>query len=116
VPYLRFLLWDLIGATVVVAVIFGLGYKFGNGIAKIIGDAEEVATAVVVLGLMSAGIYFLYKKQTARVAEALDDITENDLEEAAHQQAAPTADNKKQTPSSNGAVASESDQPTDVAM
>ena len=120
VPYLRFLLWDLIGATVVVGVIFGLGYRFGNGIAKIIGDAEEVATAVVVLGLMSAGIYFLYKKQTARVAEALEDITEQDAEEAAQEQAAAQTPETGAAPkppiSSNGAVASESDQPTDVAM
>jgi membrane protein DedA with SNARE-associated domain len=120
VPYLRFLLWDLIGATVVVAVIFGLGYRFGNGIAKIIGDAEEVATAVVVLGLMSVGIYFLYKKQTARVAEALEDITEQDAEEAAREKtdAAMEAGKKPAVtlPSHNGAVASETDQPTDVSM
>ncbi|QDV73024.1 DedA family protein [Botrimarina mediterranea] len=120
VPYLRFLLWDLIGATIVVAVIFGLGYKFGNGIAKIIGDAEEVATAVVVLGLMSAGIYFLYKKQTARVAEALEDITEKDLEEAAHEREeeriAASGRGAQPIPSTNGALASESDQPNDVSM
>jgi membrane protein DedA with SNARE-associated domain len=120
VPYLRFLLWDLIGATVVVAVIFGLGYRFGNGIAKIIGDAEEVATAVVVLGLMSAGIYFLYKKQTARVAEALEDITEGDAEEAAREKTDAAMEARKKPavplPSPNGAVASESDQPTDVSM
>lgn len=120
VPYLRFLLWDLIGATIVVGVIFGLGYKFGNGIAKIIGNAEEVATAVVVLGLMSVGVYFLYKKQTARVAEALEDITEQDVEEAAHERdeerIADAGRVTKPAPPSNGAVASESDQPTDVAM
>lgn len=121
VPYLRFLLWDLIGATVVVGVIFGLGYRFGNGIAKIINDAEEVATAVVILGLMSVGVYFLYKKQTAKVAEALEDITEQDAEEAARQHDEDDAlakDARLSTPlpSSNGAVASETDQPTDVAM
>ena len=82
--------------------------------------AHTNPTAVVVLGLMSVGIYFLYKKQTARVAEALEDITEQDAEEAAREKtdaameagAMPVA----RPPSSNGAIASESDQPTDVSM
>lgn len=129
VPYLRFLLWDLISATLVVGVVFGLGYKFGNPIAKIIHDAEEIATAIVVLGLMSVGIYFLYKKQTSKVAEALQGITEHDAEEAAREtsggvegqddddaspKVSPTKPPAKDPP--NGSLASESDQPTDVAM
>lgn len=86
VPYLRFLLWDAIGATAVVGLVFGLAYRFGEPIAKIVREAEEVATAVVILALMLAGIYFLYKKQTTKVAEALEDITEKDAEEAAREQ------------------------------
>lgn len=87
VPYLRFLLWDTIGATLVVGIVFGLAYKFGHGIEKIIREAEEVLTVIVVLGLMAAGAYFLYKKHTSRVAEALEDITEQDAEDAAREAA-----------------------------
>lgn len=123
VPYIRFLLWDLIGATVVVGVMFGLGYRFGDGITKVIRNAEEVATALVVIGLMSVGVYYLYKKQTSKVAEALEDITEEAEEEAAESRAAEgqAADGKglrvvSPPTEPNGAVASEADRPSDVAM
>lgn len=119
VPYVRFLLWDLIGATVVVGAIFGLSYRFGDGITKVIRNAEEVATALVVLGLMSVGVYYLYKKQTTKVAEALEDITEEvEEEEAAAKQAHGGATLRVIAPGPpvGGATASEADRPTDVAM
>lgn len=81
VPYFQFLLWDSIGATAVVGLVFGLAYRFGEPIAKIVREAEEVATAVVVLALMGVGIYYLWKKQTRTVAEALEDITDADAAE-----------------------------------
>lgn len=116
VPYLRFLVWDLISATLVVGVVFGLAYRFGHGIAKIVHDAEEVATAVVILGLMSIGLYFLYKKHTTSVAAALEDIAEHDAEAAQRKRAA-RADATRPTDDPNGEpAASKSDEPTDVAM
>lgn len=125
VPYLRFLMWDFIGATMVVSIVFGLAYRFGDGIAKIVREAEEVATVVVILGLMSVGAYALYKKQTSRVAAALDDITEQDREEVAREEAGEKTGEKasleaddRPTPSrgTNGASATKADEPTDVAM
>ncbi|MEO0530350.1 MAG: DedA family protein [Planctomycetota bacterium] len=120
VPYLRFLMWDFVGASLVVSIVFGLAYRFGDPIAKIVRDAEEVATAVVFLGLMSFGIYALYKKHESRGAPALDDITEQDLEDAARESEAekvqPESDRPESAPSKNGARASKSDEPTDVAM
>lgn len=117
VPYLRFLLWDSIGATVVVGLVFGLAYRFGEPIAKIVREAEEVATAVVVLALMLVGIYFLYKKQTTKVAKALEDITEKDAADAAREEeglrlAQPEGIDPEE--STTGATAA--DKPNDVAM
>ncbi|TWT47295.1 DedA family protein [Botrimarina hoheduenensis] len=87
VPYLRFLLWDLVSATLVVGVVFGLGYRFGEPIAKIIHNAEELLTIGVVLVLASVGLFFLYKSQTKRMAAALQEIAQHDAEAAAREKA-----------------------------
>ena len=83
VPYLRFLAWDSVSATLVVGAVFWLAYRFGQPIARIVRDAEELLTVGVVLVLAAVGLFFLYKKQTQRMAEALEDIAEQDAEEAA---------------------------------
>ena len=84
VPYLRFLVWDLISATIVVGIVFGLAYRFGEGITKFVQEAE-IALTILVLGLMAVGIYYLYKKQISKAAAALEDIAEQDAEEAARE-------------------------------
>ena len=45
-------------------------YKFGDDITKIVRNTEQVLTLVVVLALAGTGLYFVYKKQTQRMAEA----------------------------------------------
>ena len=82
VPFPRFLLWDGFSATLVVGIVFGLAYKFGHGIGKLIHEAE-VALTVFVLGLAAVGIFFLYRHHTQRMAAALEDIAEHDNEDAA---------------------------------
>lgn len=81
VPFLRFLLWDGISATLVVGIVFGLAYKFGHGIEKLI-HGTEVALTIFVLGLAAVGLFFLYRHHTQRMAAALEDIAEHDNEEA----------------------------------
>lgn len=115
VPYFRFLLWDLISATAVVSIVFWLAYHFGEPIIKVVRNAEGIATAVVVLGIMAAGIYFLHKKQTSKVAAALENIADHDAEEAAREEAE-KAGVAPPVSESNGAIASRTDEPTDVAM
>lgn len=120
-PYARFLMWDAIGATAVVGIVFGLAYRFGEPIGKIVRRSEEVATVVVILGLMGVGIYFLIKKQAAKAAEALDDITEHDQPESVDGEAHADPVAAKPTPATDPTDAtddtpSKSDQPTDVAM
>ena len=104
VPYLRFLMWDLISATLVVGIVFGLAYKFGDDITKIVRNTEQVLTLVVVLALAGTGLYFVYKKQTQRMAEALEDIAEHDAEEAARAEAEAVLDSStiRQIGSLNG--------------
>lgn len=82
IPFLRFLLWDGFSATLVVGIVFGLAYKFGHGIEKLI-HGTEVALTIFVLGLAAVGIFFLYQHNTQRMAAALEDIAEKDAEEAA---------------------------------
>lgn len=87
VPYLRFLLWDMISATLVVGVVFGLGYFFGPSIEKLIHKSEEFLTVIVILALAAVGIFFIYKRQTNKWAAELEDIAEHDAEEAAREEA-----------------------------
>lgn len=87
VPYFRFLLWDFISATLVVGIVFGLAYRFGEPIARIIHDAEEWLTIGVVMVLAAVGLFALYKSQTKRMARALEEIAEHDAEAAARERA-----------------------------
>jgi membrane protein DedA with SNARE-associated domain len=50
-PYSRFLLWDLICATLVVSVFFGLSYFFGQNMAHLFKRAEVAATVIVLLAI-----------------------------------------------------------------
>lgn len=91
VPYLRFLLWDVVSATLVVGIVFGLGYRFGDGIAKLIHEAE-LALTVLVLGLAGVGLIYLYKSQTKRMAAALEGIAEHEAEVAREREEAAEAE------------------------
>lgn len=105
VPYLRFLMWDSIGATVVVSLVFGLAYRFGEPIAKLVREAEEIATILVVLALALVGVYVIYKKQVGRVSAALQDITEHDAEEAAREEAGQAETQDPRTATSTASTA-----------
>jgi membrane protein DedA with SNARE-associated domain len=77
VPYLRFLMWDAVSATLVVGIVFWLAYKFGSGITKVVREFE-IAFTVLFIGFVLAGVFFLYKQQAKRMAAALEDLTEPD--------------------------------------
>lgn len=62
-PFRRFLVWDLICATLVVSTFFGLSFYFGRSIAEQVRDAEIVFTLVVVLIVLVAAAYFLRKNR-----------------------------------------------------
>ncbi|TWT85272.1 Inner membrane protein YohD [Posidoniimonas polymericola] len=71
VPYLRFLLWDLVAASLVVLIVFGLGYLFGPWIEPVIGDAEKLVTVIVVAVLIGVG-YMLYRKRVERIDREIE--------------------------------------------
>jgi membrane protein DedA with SNARE-associated domain len=48
-PFLRFLLWDLVCATLVVGAFFALAFFFGEEIADLLTDAEVGLTVIVVI-------------------------------------------------------------------
>ncbi len=72
-PFKRFVLFDLLCATTVIALFFSVSYFFGEEITKWIFHAERAATVVVVLAVIVAGLYFWRRhrrKQAECAAEA----------------------------------------------
>src|SRR3954466_13806900 len=58
-PFRRFLVYDIISASLVVGVVFGLSYLFGEQVADWVRHAEKRATIVVVL-IVAAVLGILY--------------------------------------------------------
>ncbi len=56
-PFRRFLLWDLVCATLVVGTFFSLSYYYGGEIFNLVRDAEKTFTLIV---LAVAGFVFLW--------------------------------------------------------
>lgn len=77
VPYLRFLAWDLVAASLVVGVVFSLAYFFGDRIAEWVSKAELVVTIVVVATVAVAG-YLFYRRRTARTEAVIAQLEEED--------------------------------------
>lgn len=76
VPYWRFFLWDLVAASIVVSVVFGLGYYYGEQISGWVKKTEYALTAIVILvGLGVAG-YLGYRRYNRRVYQTIDRLAE----------------------------------------
>jgi membrane protein DedA with SNARE-associated domain len=67
-PFRRFLLYDVISASLVVGVVFGLSYLFGEHVAEWVKHVETRATIVVVL-IAIAVISILYYRHREQVME-----------------------------------------------
>ena len=65
-PFRRFLLYDVISASLVVGVVFGLSYLFGEQVADWVKHAETRATIVVVL-IAIAVLSILYYRNREQV-------------------------------------------------
>lgn len=93
VPYLRFLCWDLVAATMVVSVVFGLAYKYGDHVSTWIKEAQYGLTALAFVVIASAVGFILYRLQGKKVSAALDRLSEqSEAEEAAEQAASELAE------------------------
>lgn len=82
-PFRRFLVWDLLCATLVVSTFFGLSFFFGRSIAQRIRDAEVVFTIVVVLAVLIVAAFFLRKNRR----ELLESVMRGDDAQSSHDQA-----------------------------
>jgi membrane protein DedA with SNARE-associated domain len=69
-PYRRFLVYDLISASLVVGTVFGLSYLFGEQVAGWVKHAEIRATIVVVL-IVIAAVAILYYRHREQVLNML---------------------------------------------
>jgi len=67
-PFRRFLLYDVISASLVVGVVFGLSYLFGEQVTDWVKHAETRATIVVLL-LVIAAVSILYYRNREQVME-----------------------------------------------
>src|SRR3954470_21577775 len=64
-PFRRFLLYDFISASLVVSVVFGLSYVFGEHVSEWVRHAEIRATIIVVLVIITvvAIVYYRHREQ-----------------------------------------------------
>lgn len=67
-PYRRFLLIDLIGASFVVTTVFSLAFFFGDNVVHWVRDAELTATVAVLVGIAIVG-FVLYRRSRARLTQ-----------------------------------------------
>ena len=84
-PFRRFLIYDLVAATLVVATFFSLSYAYGAQIERWIRNAELMLTLVVVVVVAVGGIYFYrrHRRHRRRLAEPEEPVSPLD---ARHQQ------------------------------
>jgi len=71
VGYIRFLMMDLMCATVVIGLFFGLSYAYGNHVVQWVRKAELWLTALVLLGVVLVAGYFYWRsrKRVKKLAE-----------------------------------------------
>jgi membrane protein DedA with SNARE-associated domain len=81
IPFRRFLMWDLVCATLVVSLFFGVSYSFGDDIAKFLSDAERAFTLTVLAVVLVAALYALRRYRRS----LLDAVLEEDLHVTNHQ-------------------------------
>ena len=76
-PYRRFILWDLICATLVVSTFFGLSYFYGEHITQLVRDAEVTFTLIVFLIALSVGLWWMRRRRHHALGEAIDHRAED---------------------------------------
>lgn len=71
-PFRRFLLWDVICASIVVGTFFALSFFYGNQITELIRNAEATFTLIVaVLGII-VGAWWLRRRRHRLLDKAID--------------------------------------------
>ncbi len=70
IPFLRFLVIDIICATAVVGLFFGLSYAYGDRLTRLIRQSEIGLTVVLVVAAVAVAGYFFWRRRR-RLQEAL---------------------------------------------
>jgi membrane protein DedA with SNARE-associated domain len=78
VPYRRFLVYDMVCASLVVTTFFFLAFLFGERVMDWIRDAEITATIAVVLIVTGVGL-FLYLRSRRKVTEMVEKVESGEL-------------------------------------
>ena len=74
-PFRRVLLWDLVCATLVVGVFFGLSFRYGEQITQLIRDAEMKLTLIVLAIAGFVTLWWLRRRRQQMLDEALQKQT-----------------------------------------
>ncbi|MCC6493302.1 MAG: DedA family protein [Pirellulales bacterium] len=80
-PFARFLLWDVVCATLVVGAFFTLAYAFGDDIARLLKDAEIMLTMVVLAAIALVAFVALRRRRQQlleKVIETVESMPAND--------------------------------------
>jgi membrane protein DedA with SNARE-associated domain len=67
-PFLRFLAWDLVCASLVVGAFFSLAYGYGDQIARLLRDAE-VAFTLIVVAVIAVVAFMALRRYRRRLLE-----------------------------------------------
>lgn len=76
-PFRRFLLWDLVCASLVVGTFFALSYYYGEHITSLVRDAEVTFTLIVALVGLSVALWWLRRSRKQLLQEAIDEGAED---------------------------------------
>ena len=75
--FLRFIICDLVCATLVVGLFFGLSYRYGQDVLELVRDAEATFTVLVLLSLGIAYLWWSRRRQRQIDKEMTDDAPED---------------------------------------
>ncbi|NOY29213.1 MAG: DedA family protein [Planctomycetes bacterium] len=71
IPFRRFLLWDLVCATLVVGTFFGLSYTYGEQITDLLRDAEMKLSLITLVVVGVIALWWMRRRRQKMLDEAL---------------------------------------------
>ncbi len=77
-PFRRFLVWDLICATLVVGTFFGLSYSYGEQITRLLRDAEMKITLFALVFLGFVFLWWMRRRRQQQLDAALQQRSKDD--------------------------------------
>lgn len=72
-PFRRFLMWDLVSATLVVSLFFGLSYYYGESLATWLREAERTFTLLVLAVVGILALWMLRRNRERILDRVIDD-------------------------------------------